>query len=40
LGRKRAAKSCKPDRITISGVHRGQQRAIYDARRVYKRLDR
>lgn len=23
----------KPDRLTVSGVHRGQQRAIYDARR-------
>ena len=23
----------KPDRLTISGVHRGRQRAIYDARR-------
>lgn len=23
----------KPDRLTISGVHRGQQRALYDARR-------
>ncbi|WP_240529642.1 hypothetical protein [Streptomyces mangrovisoli] len=23
----------KPDRITVSGVHRGEQRALYDARR-------
>ncbi|MFJ3964632.1 hypothetical protein [Streptomyces sp. NPDC090036] len=23
----------KPDRLTISGVHRGEQRALYDARR-------
>lgn len=23
----------KPERLTVSGVHRGQQRAIYDARR-------
>ena len=23
----------KPDRLTMSGVHRGQQRALYDARR-------
>ena len=23
----------KPDRLTISGVHRGRQRALYDARR-------
>jgi len=23
----------KPDRLTVSGVHRGRQRAIYDARR-------
>ncbi len=23
----------KPDRLTVSGVHRGQQRAIHDARR-------
>lgn len=23
----------KPDRLTVSGVHRGQQRALYDARR-------
>ncbi|MEU5095766.1 hypothetical protein [Streptomyces sp. NPDC020996] len=23
----------KPDRLTVSGVHRGEQRALYDARR-------
>ena len=23
----------KPDRVTVSGVHRGRQRALYDARR-------
>jgi len=23
----------KPDRMTVSGVHRGEQRALYDARR-------
>jgi len=23
----------KPDRLTVSGVHRGQQRALYDSRR-------